>query len=161
MPGAPQCQGRASGPPHGECLACYLCVKYLISSPKFILTTGGGGATTTGPDATPPPSYLSKLAGGGAGGQLEGGRLEGVGGGVEDLGGGGSAVGGGGRPCFTTATSSFPKPALDTHPPWRYACGCSGSRVAPPTLQMGRSVHSGCGDLSLCNKRHLLSASSC
>ena len=33
--------------------------------------------------------------------------------------------------------------------------------VVKQGLQMGRCVHSGCGDLSLCNKRHLLSASSC
>ena len=37
-------------------------------------------------------------------------------------------------PCFTTATSSFPKPkpAPDTHPPSRYACGSSGSPPPPP-----------------------------
>ena len=33
--------------------------------------------------------------------------------------------------------------------------------VVKQGLQMGRCVHSRCGDLSLCNKRHLLSASSC
>jgi len=33
--------------------------------------------------------------------------------------------------------------------------------VVKQGLQIGRCVHSGCGDLSLCNKRHLLSASSC
>ena len=33
--------------------------------------------------------------------------------------------------------------------------------VVKQGLQMGRCVHIGCGDLSLCNKRHLLSASSC
>ena len=97
------------GHPTGECLACYLCVKYLISSPKFILTTGGGGATTTGPDATPPPSYLSKLAGGGAGGQLEGGRLEGVGGGVEDLGGGGFGRGGRGAALLHNSHQQLPQ----------------------------------------------------
>ena len=32
--------------------------------------------------------------------------------------------------------------------------------VVKQGLQMGRCVHSGCGDLSLCNKRHSLSASS-
>ena len=33
--------------------------------------------------------------------------------------------------------------------------------VVKQGLQMGRCVHSGCGDLSLCHRRHLLSASSC
>ena len=33
--------------------------------------------------------------------------------------------------------------------------------VVKQGLQMDRCVHSGCGGLSLCNKRHLLSASSC
>ena len=32
--------------------------------------------------------------------------------------------------------------------------------VVKQGLQMGKCVHSGCGDLSLCNKQHLLSASS-
>ena len=33
--------------------------------------------------------------------------------------------------------------------------------VVKQGLQMGRCVHGGCGNLSLCNKRHLFSASSC
>ena len=33
--------------------------------------------------------------------------------------------------------------------------------VVKQGLQMGRCVHGGCGDLSLCNKRHLFSTSSC
>ena len=33
--------------------------------------------------------------------------------------------------------------------------------VVKQGLQMGRCVHSGCGDLSLRNKQHLFCASSC
>ena len=51
----------------------------------------------------PPPSYLSKLwGGGGLGGQLGGGRLEGMGGGGSAVGGGCQGGGGFARPTTTT-----------------------------------------------------------
>ena len=78
-----------------------------------------------------------------------GGRPEGVGGGVPKVGGGVPKVGG---------------PTRDPLLPHAYLQGgcVSGAglrkllvAVVKQGLQMGRCVHSGCGDLSLCNKRHL------
>ena len=107
-----------------------------------------GGATTTALDATPPPppAICQNLAMG---------RPEGLG--------GGSAVRGGGVP-------KVGGPTRDPLLPHAYIQGgcVSGAglgkllvAVVKQRLQMGRCVHNGGGDPSLCNKRHLLSASSC
>ena len=116
-----------------------------------------------------PPSYRSKVGGGGGGSwggvcwRVWGGRLEGLGGsaggsggggglegmgGVEGVGGGGSAGGGG-----------IPKvggPTRDPQQPHAYLSGGCVSEaglgkllvaVVKQGLQIGRCVHSGCGDL--------------
>ena len=114
----------------------------------------------------PPPAICQNLGGGGGGGGGlvgswgGGGRLEGVGGGRGRLEGRGGAEGGGGG----SAGGGGPKvrgPTRDPLLPHAYhQVGCVSRAglgnllvaVVKQGLQMGRCVHSGCGDLSLCNK---------
>ena len=141
-----------------------------VTAVPLAIGGGHGGATTTGPDATPPQLSVKTWGGG----ELGEGRPEGVGGSAGGCGGGGSAGGcvcvgvfshggggsqGGGGGLRTTHYYHMHTP--------RGGC-VSGAglgkllvAVVKQGLQMGRCVHSGCGGLSLPNKRHLLSASSC
>ena len=109
---------------------------------------GGGGATTTGPDATPPRAICQNLrGGGGAGGPVGGGgRLEGVGG-VRCWGGGSQGGGAYARP---TTTKCIPAGGMCVWGGFGEAAGgCCEAGAADGQVcpQMGRCVHSGCGDL--------------
>ena len=110
------------------------------------------------PPPPPPPQLSVKTWGELGGGPLEGmggeGRLEGVWGGVRPWGGGVPKVGG------STRDPLLPHAYLQGGCVSGVGLGKLLVAVVKQGLQMGRCVHSGCGDLSLCNERRLFSASS-